>query len=156
MKLFKLSIFALLTGMMLISCSKEYSSEHMRASTGNWEFANSELNYNGYLDTIYQIKGIGINVLYILGKTEDGSQSFQLKLYGDSIVPGTYYASKYQASFNYSLPFKTIYSASGLTGEFIVNLDVLDSTKVQGTFSGTVIDSTSNLIQLTNGKFSTY
>ncbi len=156
MKLFKLSIFALLTAMMLISCSKEYSSEHMRASTGNWKFANGGLNYSGYLDTIYQIKGIGINVLYILGKTEDGSQSFQLKLYGDSIVPGTYYASQYQSSFNYSVPSKTIYSANSLTGEFVVNLDVLDSTKLQGTFSGSVKDSTNNLIQITNGEFSTY
>lgn len=156
MKLFKLSILVLLTAMMFVSCSKEYSSEHMRAATGNWKFSDGALNYSGYLDTIYQIKGVGINVLYILGKTEDGSQSFQLKLYGDSIVANTYYASKYQSSFNYSVPPKTIYNANGLSGEFVVNLNVLDSTKLQGTFSGSVRDSTSNVVQITNGEFSTY
>lgn len=97
-----------------------------------------------------------MNVLYILGKNDDGSQMFQLKLYGDSIAPGTYQASLYRSSFNYFQPGKTIYSANALVGEFIVNLNVFDSTKVQGTFSGTAKDSTNKLIQITNGKFTTF
>jgi len=156
MKLSKLSILSLVVTLILISCGKEYSSEKLRPATGNWEFTNGAFNYAGYLDTVYQIKGIGMNVLYILGKNDDGSQSFQLKLYGDSIAPGTYQASYYQSSFNYFQPGKTIYSANALIGEFIVNLNVIDSTKVQGTFSGTAKDSTNNLIQITNGKFTTF
>ncbi len=156
MKFFKLSFLLILIATVIVSCGKEYSSEKMRPATGNWEFTNGGLNYAGYLDTVYQTKGVGSNVLYIIGKTDDDSQSFQLKLYGSSFAPGTYYASQYQASFNYSLSYKTIYSANALTGEFIVNLSVLDSAKIQGTFSGTAMDSANNLIQITNGKFNTY
>lgn len=156
MKLSKLSILALVVTLFLISCGKEYSSEQLRPATGNWEFTNGASNYAGYLDTVYQIKGTGMNVLYILGKNDDGSQIFQLKLYGDSIAPGAYQASLYRSSFNYFQPGKTIYSANALVGEFIVNLNVFDSTKVQGTFSGTAKDSTNKLIQITNGKFTTF
>ena len=156
MKLFKLSFFAFIIAMILTSCGKEYSSEQLRPATGNWEFTNGSLNYSGYLDTVYQTIGVGSNVLYILGKTDDGSQYFQLKLYGNSFSPGTYYATQYQNSFSYSLPAKTIYTANALTGEFVVNLTELDSAKIQGTFSGTARDSANNLIQITNGKFSTY
>jgi hypothetical protein len=156
MKFFKLSFLLLLITTLIVSCGKEYSSEKMRPATGKWEFTNGGLNYAGYLDTVYQTKGVGSNVLYILGKTDDDSQFFQLKLYGSSFAPGTYYASQYQASFNYSLSSKTIYTANALTGEFIVNLTVLDSAKIQGTFSGTALDSANNVIQITNGKFNTY
>lgn len=156
MKLFKLSFFALIVAMIFISCAKEYSSEIMRPATGSWEFTNGGSHYAGYLDTVYQTKGIGSNVMYILGKTDDGSQYFQLKLYGNSFAPGTYNASQYQASFNYSVPGKTIYDANALIGEFTVDLTILDSTKIQGTFSGTARDSTDNLIQITDGKFSTF
>jgi hypothetical protein len=156
MKLFKLSFFAFIIAMILISCGKEYSSEQLRPATGNWQFTNGSSNYSGYLDTVYQTIGVGSNVLYILGKTDDGSQYFQLKLYGNSFAPGTYYSTQYQNSFSYNLPAKNIYTANALTGEFVVNLEVLDSAKIQGTFSGTARDSANNLIQITNGKFSTY
>lgn len=156
MKLFKLSFFAFIIAMILISCGKEYSSEQLRPATGSWQFTNGSLNYSGYLDTVYQTIGVGSNVLYIMGKTDDGSQYFQLKLYGNSFPTGIYYASQYQNSFNYSLPAKTIYSANALIGEFVVNLTLLDSAKIQGTFSGSARDSSNNLIQITNGKFTTY
>lgn len=156
MKFFKLSFLVLLVASVVISCGKEYSSEQLRPATGSWEFTNGGLNYAGYLDTVYQTKGTGSNVLYILGKTDDGSQYFQLKLYGSSFATGTYYASQYQASFSYTLPAKTIYTANALIGEFVVNLTVLDSAKIQGTFSGSARDSANNLIQITNGKFNAY
>ncbi|MDE3184823.1 MAG: hypothetical protein KGM16_15510 [Bacteroidota bacterium] len=156
MKLFKLSFWLLLIATVVISCGKEYSSEQLRPATGSWEFSNGGINYSGYLDTVYQTIGVGSNVLYILGKTDDGSQYFQLKLYGNSFTPGTYYATQYQNSFSYNLPAKTIYTANALIGEFVVNLNVLDSAKIQGTFSGTAKDSANNLIQITNGKFNTY
>lgn len=156
MKFLKLPFIVLLSAIVIASCGKEYSSEQLRPATGNWQFTNGGLNYSGYLDTVYQTKGTGSNVLYIKGKSDDGSQNFQIKLYGNSFSPGSYYASQFQCSFSYTLPYKTIYTANQLNGEFIVNLTLLDSTKIQGTFSGTAIDSTNNSVQITNGKFSTY
>jgi len=156
MKLFKFYFVALIVAMIFLSCAKEYSSEVMRPATGNWEFTNGGLHYAGYLDTVYQTKGIGSNVMYILGKTDDGSQYFQLKLYDSAFAPGTYNASQYRASFNYSAAAKTIYDANALIGEFTVNLGLIDSSKIQGTFSGTARDSANNLIQITNGKFASY
>ena len=155
MKPLKISFFALILAIFFVSCAKEYSSEVLRPATGSWEFDNGSLHYSGYLDTVYQTKGTGSNVMYVLGKSDDGSQSFQLKLYGNSFPPGTYYASQYQASFNYSVPAKTIYDANPLIGEFTVNLITFDSTRIDGTFSGTARDSANNIIQLTNGKFTT-
>ena len=157
MKLFKLSFFAAIVAMIFISCAKEYSSEQLRPATGSWEFTNGSLHYAGYLDTVYQTKGMGSNVMYIIGKTDDGSQFFQLKLFGNSFAPGAYYASQYQSSFNYRVPAKTIYTANAFSGgEFTVNLTLLDSSKIEGTFSGSAVDSTNNLIQITNGKFTAY
>ncbi len=156
MKLFKLSFFAFIISLIISSCGKEYSSEQLRPATGTWEFTNGSLHYAGYLDTVYQTSGTGNNVMYVLGKTDDGSQYFQLKLFGNSFAPGTYYASQSQTSFNYSVPAKTIYNASVLVGEFTVDLTELDSAKIQGTFSGTARDSANNLIQITNGKFTAY
>jgi hypothetical protein len=156
MKLFKLSFFALIVAMIFVSCAKEYSSEIMRPATGSWEFTNGSLSYQGFLDTVYETKGIGSNALYIIGKSDDGSQYFRLKLFGNSFAPGTYYASQSQVLFNYSSPAKTIYDANALIGEFTVDVTVLDSAKIQGTFSGTARDSANNLIQITNGKFTTF
>ena len=115
MKFFKLSFFVSIDlQLVIVSCGKEYSSEQLRPATGNWEFTNGGLNYSGYLDTVYQTKGTGANVLYIMGKSDDGSQNFQIKLYGNSFSPGTYYASQFQTSFSYTLPYKTIYDANAL------------------------------------------
>lgn len=156
MKRSKFSFFALILAIFFVSsCAKEYSSEVLRPATGDWQFDNGSLHYAGYLDTVYQTKGTGSNVLYVLGKSDDGSQSFQLKLYGNSFSPGTYTASQYQATFNYSVPAKTIYDANSLIGEFTVNLLTLDSTKIEGTFSGMARDSANNIIQIANGKFTT-
>ena len=156
MKFFKFSFFVLLAAVMVVSCGKEYSSEQLIPATGTWEFTNGNTRYSGYLDNVYKTSGIGSNVLYILGKTDNGVQSFQLKLYADSFPTGSYYASQFENSFLYSLPSQTIYQAGQVIGEFEIDLTKLDSTRIEGTFSGTAQDSTSNLIQITNGKFSTY
>lgn len=156
MKFFKFSFLILLTATMVVSCGKEYSSEQLIPATGAWEFTNGNTRYSGYLDNVYKTSGIGSNVLYIVGKTDNGRQSFQLKLYADSFPTGSYYASQFENSFLYSLPSQTIYQGGQTIGEFEVDLTRLDSTRIAGTFSGTARDSTSNLIQITNGKFSTY
>ncbi len=156
MKFLKFSFFAILLASMFFSCGKEYSSEQLIPAEGDWEFTNGNVKYSGYLDTVYQTFGSGSNVLYIQGKSNDGSQSFLLKLYDNTFAPGTYYASQFQNSFSYNLPNQIIYQANESIGEFVVNLNTLDSTKIEGTFSGTAEDSTEKTIQITNGKFSTY
>ncbi len=155
MKFFKSLSFVLIAGILMLSCAKEYSSEQMRAATGSWEFTNANLNYSGYIDSVYQTRGIGSHRLSISGKSYDGSHLFALNLYGDTFPSGAYKASLFQCTFSYSIPGKTIFQASQLTGEFIVNLNTIDSTHISGTFSGTGVDSANNSIQISAGKFVT-
>ena len=156
MKFAKFSFWILLIAIIISSCGKEYSSEELRPVLGSWQFTKGGTNYSGYLDNIYSTSGIGSNVMYIMGSSGNGSQQFQIKLFGSTFPVGNYYSSQFQNTFSYTLPNKTIYYADESTGEFIVNLIAADSTNIQGTFSGTAYDSTSNPVQITNGKFSTY
>lgn len=156
MKFFKLSFIVIFLASVLFSCAKEYSSEQLIPAEGSWEFTNGSTRSSGYLDTVYQTFGAGSNVLYIQGKTIGSNQTFLLKLYGNTFSPGSYYASQFQNSFSYYTPIQKIYQANESIGEFTVNLNTLDSSKIDGTFSGSAQDSTSAIIQITNGKFSTY
>lgn len=156
MKFAKLFLSVFLTAIIVSSCGKEYSSEELRPVLGSWQFTKGTINYSGYLDDVYRTQGIGSNVMYIMGSSNNGSQQFQIKLFGSSFPLGNYSSSQFQNTFSYALPNKTIYYANESTGEFIVNLTAVDSTNIQGTFSGTVYDSTSNPVEITNGKFSTY
>ena len=156
MKFAKYVFWILIVSLAVSSCAKEYSSEKLRPVLGGWQFTKGGINYSGYLNNVYSTSGIGSNVMYILGTSANGAQQFQIKLLGSSFPPGNYYASKFQSIFSYSLPNKTIYYANESTGEFVVNLIASDSTNIQGTFSGFVYDSTSNPVEITNGKFSTY
>jgi len=156
MKFAKYVFWILIVGLVVSSCAKEYSSEKLRPVLGGWQFTKGGINYSGYLNNVYSTSGIGSNVMYILGTSANGAQQFQIKLLGSSFPPGNYYASEFQSVFSYSLPSKTIYYANESTGEFVVNLIASDSTNIQGTFSGLVYDSTSNPVEITNGKFSTY
>ena len=156
MKFFKQSFIVIFLASVLFSCAKEYSSEQLIPAEGSWEFTNGSTRYSGYLDTVYQTFGAGSNVLYIQGKTIGSNQTFLLKLYGNTFSPGSYYASQFQNSFSYYTPIQKIYQANESIGEFTVNLTTLDSSKIDGTFSGSAQDSTSAIIQITNGKFSTY
>lgn len=156
MKFAKYVFWILIVSLAVSSCAKEYSSEKLRPVLGGWQFTKGGINYSGYLNNVYSTSGVGSNVMYILGTSANGAQQFQIKLLGSSFPPGNYYASEFQSVFSYSLPSKTIYYANESTGEFVVNLIASDSTNIQGTFSGFVYDSTSNPVEITNGKFSTY
>ena len=156
MKFAKYLFWIFVISLAVSSCAKEYSSEKMRPVLGNWQFTKGGINYSGYLNNVYSTSGIGSNVMYILGTSSNGTQQFQIKLFGSSFPPGNYSASEFKSIFSYSLPNKTIYYANESTGEFIVDLISSDSTNIQGTFSGLVYDSTSNPVQITNGKFTTY
>lgn len=152
MKFFKLSFCILVVTVLFNSCKKEYSSEHLLAPIGSWEFREGSL-HSGYLDNFHTSTGIGSNAQLLTGKTFDNSGSFELKLFTDSLKAGTYRASQFQCSFLYSSGGKTIYEANGLIGEFIVNVTTINSTHITGTFSGTAADKSSNLVQITEGKF---
>ena len=156
MKFAKYLFWMFVISLAVSSCAKEYSSEKLRPVLGGWQFTKGGINYSGYLNNVYSTSGVGSNVMYILGTSANGAQQFQIKLLGSSFPPGNYYASEFQSVFSYSLPSKTIYYANESTGEFVVNLIASDSTNIQGTFSGLVYDSTSNPVEITNGKFSTY
>lgn len=146
----------LIIAVLIVSCGKEYSSEVLRPATGNWQFTEGGITYSGYLDTVYNTIGIGSNVMYISGKSNNGSQNFLIKLFGNSLPVGDYYSSQFQSTFSYALPYKTIYFANASTGEFVVNLTANDSSRIQGTFSGTAFDSTYQPVEITDGKFSTF
>lgn len=156
MKLAKFSFRVLIAAVLIASCGKEYSSEILRPATGNWEFTKGGITYSGYLDSVYNTIGIGSNVMYISGKSNNGQQNFLIKLFGSSLSPGDYYSSQFQSVFSYSLPYKTIYFVNAYTGEFVVNLTEIDSSRIQGTFSGAAFDSTDHSVEITNGKFSTF
>ncbi len=152
MKFFKFSFYILVVAVLFNSCKKEYSSEHLLAPIGSWEFREGSM-YSGYLDNFHKSTGIGSNAQVLSGKTFDNTQSFELKIITDSLKTGTFRASQSQCSFLFSSGGKTIYAANELIGEFIVTITSIGSISITGTFSGTAIDKSSNLVQITEGKF---
>jgi hypothetical protein len=153
MNLLKPISFALLACILISSCAKEYSSEIAIPRNGIWQFSKGNAQYAGYVQSIYVTNGGNSNQLVLLGKSNDGSQTFQLTVYADTIKIGTYKASQFQSSLFYGTSQIPIYRAGEQYGEFIVNLTKLDSTSILGNFSGTVQDSSYNSMQITNGKF---
>ena len=71
-----------------------------------------------------------------------------------SFSTGTYKASLFQSTFEYTSGATNLYQAGQLIGEFIVNITSLTNTQISGTFSGSAINAASVLKQLSNGKFS--
>lgn len=139
---------------LLNACQKEYSFERgALPPAGTWQFSNGNTNYSGNIDSVYQASNGTIKQLFIVGKTTNSTHSFQLQLFADSFKIGTYMASSFQSSFTYNTTAKTIYTASQLIGEFVVNITAINNTNIEGTFSGTAKDSLGNLVQLANGKF---
>ena len=153
MKSFKILFFFLFAFIFLNACKKEFSFEHNLQTSNQWQFSNGASNYSGNINSVSRTSLGSTNQLTITGKTINGLESFELRLYGDSLKTGTYNASSFQSSFTYSSPNEIIYSANQLVGEFTVNVTSLESNFIQGNFSGTAEDSTGNLIQITNGTF---
>ncbi|MEO9021437.1 MAG: hypothetical protein ABI237_01710 [Ginsengibacter sp.] len=156
MKLFRIILSFIVVATTLNACQKEYSVEqgNKQITVGTWEFANGSSKYSGNMDTIFQVSAGGINELFLIGNTKDGTQSFQMHLYADSFKVGTYKASAFQSSFIYtSSAGKTIYLASQLIGEFTVNITAISHGNIEGNFSGSAKDSSGNITQIDNGKF---
>lgn len=155
MRLLSISCSFLLAMVLMNACQKEYSIENGNKgiAQGSWQFTNGSIKYAGNMDTIYQVTAGGANELFIVGTSSNGTQNFELHLFADTFKIGTYKASAFQSSFLYSSSGKTIYQASQLIGEFIVNITTLDDNHIGGTFSGSAMDSANSLVQLTAGSF---
>jgi hypothetical protein len=158
MKLTKIALCFLLAAGLLNACRKEYSLEggSLKIPSGTWEFKDSLTQYLGDMDSAYIVSGGSLNTkeLNLVGHSKDGSQTFALHLYADTFKVGVYKASFFQSAFEYTEGTKTIYQASQLIGEFIVNITSYSDDFISGTFTGKVLDSVGNSKLLTQGKFS--
>ncbi len=157
MKLIKITGYIFLIVLLLNACKKEYSIEggNLKLSSGTWEFKDGQTQFKGDMDSGYIISGGVLNTkeLNLVGHSKDGSQIFNLHLYADTFKTGTYKASLFQSSFEYTEGTKTIYEASQLIGEFIVNVTSYSNNNISGTFTGKATDSVGNSKLLTQGKF---
>lgn len=157
MKAIKFLIFSFIAILILNSCQKEYSVESngLVVPTGTWQFFNSSKLYAGNMDSAYVGPSSSPNtqILHLIGTSLDGTQTFNLQLYADSFNVGSYKASLFQSTFLYTSGGNTIYQAGQLIGEFIVNITSINATSITGTFSGSSLDSTGNVVQLSLGKF---
>lgn len=155
MKILKIVAVIIVATILLYACKKEFSIEAGQISTsaGTWEFADSSILYNGDIDSV-SIASTGVTKeLHLDGKSKDGTQDFRMVLFADSFQVGTYKASLFQTTFDYSSASQPIYKATQLNGEFVVNVTTINNTTIEGTFSGTAIDSSGKSTTITNGKF---
>ncbi len=155
MKLVKIVLAFLVPAFLMNACSKEYSVENngLKLPAGNWEFSNGTTQYTGNMDTAYIVSTATSKELHLEGTSTPAGQNFRMVLYATDFKAGTYKASLFQSTFNYTTTAKTIYQADQLVGEFIVTLTTFSSNLVIGTFAGTAKDTANKLIQLTLGKF---
>ena len=142
---------------MFNGCAKEYSLEGLgvRVPAGTWEFKDSLTSFQGNIDSAYFVSSAGsaTKELHLLGKSQDGSQTFHMYLFADTFKTGIYKASLFQCAFEYSMPANALYQAYQLIGEFIVNITSFSNTSISGTFSGAALDSGNNVKNLSQGKF---
>ena len=157
MKHIKIALYFFAAIVLLNACQKEYSIEQggKATPTGTWQFNDSTQLFAGNMDSAYidSSASLTTKILHLIGKSLDGTQSFNLELYAPSFTTGTYKASLFQSTFLYTSGGSNIYQANQLIGEFTVNITSLTSTNVSGTFSGSALNSSNKLIQITQGKF---
>ncbi|KAA9041746.1 hypothetical protein FW778_06930 [Ginsengibacter hankyongi] len=157
MKHIKIALYFFAAIVLLNACQKEYSIEHGEKTTptGTWQFNDSSQLFAGNMDSSYIDSSTSFNtkILHLIGKSLDGTQTFNLELYAPSFITGTYKASLFQSTFLYTAGGSNIYQANQLIGEFTVIITALTSTNISGTFSGSALNSSNKLIQITQGKF---
>lgn len=157
MKHIKIALYFFAAIVLLNACQKEYSIEHGAkiTPTGTWQFNDSSELFAGNMDSAYLDSSTSLNtkIVHLIGKSLDGTQTFNLELYAPSFITGTYKASLFQSTFLYTAGGSNIYQANQLIGEFTVIITALTSTNISGTFFGSAINSSNKLIQITQGKF---
>ncbi len=156
MKPVRITFYFILVIVLFTACRKEYSLEggSLKTPAGSWEFKDGGSQFVGNMDTAY-INSSGGNTkeLQLIGTSSDGSQTFHMHLFADTFKVGTYKASLFQSAFEYSGGGKTLYQASQLIGEFVVNVTSYGNNLISGNFSGAALDSGNNVKDLTEGKF---
>ncbi|MDQ6762946.1 MAG: hypothetical protein M3015_10015 [Bacteroidota bacterium] len=155
MKTFRIAFYVLLVSLALYSCQKEYSVENsnLKLPSGSWEFKNGSAQYIGDMDTAYIATNGNTKELQLIGTSLDGSQKFHLHLFADTFKIGTYKASVFQSSFTYTSGSTSLFNANQLVGEFIVNITSFGNNVISGNFSGSALDSSTRVVQLSAGKF---
>jgi hypothetical protein len=157
MKQIKIALYLFATILLINACQKEYSVEEggLKVPTGTWQFNDSTQLFIGNMDSAYidSTSSLNTKILHLIGTSLDGSQSFNMEIYANSFTAGTYKASLFQSTFQYTSGGNSIYQAGQLIGEFIVNITSLTNAQISGTFSGSAANASSNIKQLTNGKF---
>ncbi len=126
---------------------------NLKLPTGSWEFKNAGAQYVGDMDTAYIAVNGNTKELHLIGTSADGSQTFHLHLFADTFKVGTYKASVFQSSFTYTSGTTSLFNANQLVGEFIVNVTSFGNNVISGNFSGSALDSSNKVVQLTEGKF---
>lgn len=157
MKHIKIALYFFVTILLINACQKEYSVEEggLKIPTGTWQFNDSSHLFVGNMDSAYidSTSSLNTKILHLIGTSTDGTQSFNMELYANSFTTGTYKASLFQSTFQYTSGGTSIYQAGQLIGEFIVTITSITSTQISGTFSGSATDASNKIKQLTNGKF---
>ena len=160
MKHLKFAFYLVLSIILFNSCQKEYSigskANNTKVSIGSWQFKDSSTLFTGTMDSAYIDSSNSTKVLHLIGTSQNGLQNFQLLLYGNTFTTGTYKASLFQTTFLYSSGSSTIYQAGELIGEFIVNITTLTDSLIAGNFSGSAINSSTKVVQITGGTFTSY
>ena len=151
------SIIAALVLVYTLACQKETSFENGTASySSQWEFKESGTLFKGKIDTAYFEDVFGIPSLVLDGSSNDLKGQLVIQLFGaTSITTGTYKTP--MVFFDYYMGGQTIYSNDiTATDKFTLTITRLDSTSVSGTFSGEVLDTSKNIKNITDGKFTAY
>ena len=156
MRFLNYSLLMVFFATIIWSCQKEYSQEgsNSKLAAGTWQFNDSSKLYQGNMDTAYIDSSGPTKLLYLLGTSSSGGESFSLQLRSaDSFKVGTYTASLAQSEFKYFTPAKTIYFSDQITGDMQVSVTAIGNNKITGTFTGISKDSLGNLKAITLGKF---
>ncbi|MEO6188347.1 MAG: hypothetical protein ABIO82_06230 [Ginsengibacter sp.] len=156
MKTGKIAFYFLLSVLFFSSCQKEYSVEGGRgfAQKGTWEFRDGGTLFQGNMDTAFISNPGSTPELHLIGKSLDGTQTFNLVLYASNFATGIYKASLFQTTFDYASAANQLYRANQLIGEFVVTITSFSNNQISGSFSGSALDASGNDVQLTQGKFS--
>jgi hypothetical protein len=151
----RLFIFLTLSA-AVFSCSKEYSLENHNgntSSTAQWSFTEGSAQFKGPIDTV-AIDTVGTyKFLTINGHSADKTEQITLQVFGTDVKVGTYKTPF--SLFAYLKDGKIIYQTNQtLVDSFTIVISKLDSTGIEGTFSGKTYDSTKTIYKtIVDGKF---
>jgi len=156
MKFYKAFFAVFAASVIVISCKKELSNEDGALPDeveNSWEFTEAGAVSGGVVDTAF-VQTVGtVSTLSILGSTSgDTRGQIFLQVVGESISPGIY--TNPLVFFQYAVDGNVVFQSNPTeNGAFTIEITVLDSNSVTGTFTGTVKDANGNDHTITDGKF---